>query len=151
VDVNHSGHDGQNGLTLLEALVGLAILAALITISVPFLQSRPGANLDGAARQVAAQLRQAQSLAVRSAQPADVMIDVSEGRIGRDQLARTNPPITLSVLTAIEQRQSATSGSIRFFPDGGSTGGGVTLSQGGRRMHVLVDWLTGRVSTAEAR
>jgi general secretion pathway protein H len=141
-------HDRQSGLTLLEALVGLAILAGLVTISVPYLRSKP-AGLEIAARQVATQLRQAQSAAMRSSKPADVIIDTASGRIGRDYVAETNPPIGLTLLTAVEQRLGKTAGSIRFFPDGGSTGGGVALTQGARRVDILVDWLTGRVTMAE--
>jgi general secretion pathway protein H len=35
--------------------------------------------------------------------------------------------------------------SILFFPDGGSTGGRLTLATGDRRRLIAVDWLTGRV------
>lgn len=143
-------HDRQSGLTLLEALVGLAILASLVTISAPYLRAKP-AGLEIAARQVATQLRQAQSAAIRSSRSADVVVDVAAGRVGRELLADTNPPIGLTLLTAVEQRHSPTSGSIRFFPDGSSTGGGVTLTQGVRRVDVVVDWLTGRVTRGEAR
>jgi general secretion pathway protein H len=143
-------YDRQSGLTLLEALVGLAILAGLVTISVPYLRTKP-AGLEIAARQVATQLRQAQSAAIRTSRAADVVIDVAAGRVGRELLAETNPPVGLTLLTAVEQRHSRTSGSIRFFPDGSSTGGGVALTQGVRRVDILVDWLTGRVTTAEAR
>jgi uncharacterized protein YndB with AHSA1/START domain len=37
-------------------------------------------------------------------------------------------------------------GSIRFFPDGGSNGGRVTIASGERKYEVDVDWLTGRVA-----
>ena len=37
-------------------------------------------------------------------------------------------------------------GAIRFYPDGSSTGGRITVSSGERKFLVDVDWLTGRVS-----
>jgi len=37
-------------------------------------------------------------------------------------------------------------GSIRFFPDGGSNGGRITVASGDRKFEVDVDWLTGRVA-----
>ena len=40
-------------------------------------------------------------------------------------------------------------GAIRFFPDGSSTGGRVTLMVGERSYAVDVDWLTGRVRVLE--
>jgi general secretion pathway protein H len=40
-------------------------------------------------------------------------------------------------------------GAIRFFPDGGSNGGRVTVASGERKYEVDVDWLTGRVAILE--
>ncbi len=40
-------------------------------------------------------------------------------------------------------------GGIRFYPDGSSTGGRVTLSLEGLQMRVDVEWLTGRVRITE--
>ena len=37
-------------------------------------------------------------------------------------------------------------GAIRFFPDGGSDGGRVTIAAGERKYEVDIDWLTGRVA-----
>ena len=39
-------------------------------------------------------------------------------------------------------------GAIRFYPDGSSTGGRITVASGERKYLVDVDWLTGRVSIA---
>ncbi len=48
-------------------------------------------------------------------------------------------------------RRSSTSkrGAIRFYPDGSSTGGRITVASGERKFLVDVDWLTGRVSIKE--
>ena len=54
--------------------------------------------------------------------------------------------LRLSLLTLANKRLDV--GSIRFFGDGSSTGGSVTILQGERRSDVTVDWLTGRVSLA---
>jgi general secretion pathway protein H len=40
-------------------------------------------------------------------------------------------------------------GTVTFFPDGTSTGGTITLSQGTHRYYVAVDWLTGQVDVGE--
>jgi general secretion pathway protein H len=39
---------------------------------------------------------------------------------------------------------------IRFSPDGSSTGGQVLLGTGRRRLDVSIEWLTGKVSVADA-
>ena len=36
--------------------------------------------------------------------------------------------------------------SIRFFPDGSSTGGHISLIEGKTEYRVNVDWLTGRIA-----
>jgi len=40
-------------------------------------------------------------------------------------------------------------GGIRFFPDGSSTGGRISVARGQRTLVVEVDWLLGRVSVNE--
>ena len=55
--------------------------------------------------------------------------------------------IALELFTARSELESDTVGRVRFFPDGSSTGGRITLSLAERRYMVDVDWLTGRVTT----
>jgi general secretion pathway protein H len=45
--------------------------------------------------------------------------------------------------------ECANVGEIRFFPDGSSTGGEITLAGGNAHRYVQVDWLTGRVAVYE--
>lgn len=139
-------HD--DGFSLLETLIALAIVALMVTVSVPMM-SRGGNGLELAARQAETELRRAQSTAVRTNRTVEVAIDVASGRIGNQRIAEAQPPVLMHVSTTADQKRSASAGSIRFFPDGGSTGGGVTLAQNGNSIQVLVDWLTGRVSVAK--
>jgi general secretion pathway protein H len=55
------------------------------------------------------------------------------------------------MLTIVGEQQGPGGGAIRFNPDGSSTGGRISLSDGGRRIAVGVDWLTGRVAVAETQ
>jgi hypothetical protein len=41
-------------------------------------------------------------------------------------------------------------GAITFAPDGSSSGGRVVLVAGANAVAIVVDWLTGRVSVANA-
>jgi general secretion pathway protein H len=52
--------------------------------------------------------------------------------------------VEMTLTTTSEQTRSPAEGTIRFYPDGTSTGGGVTLRQNGHDTQVLVDWLTGK-------
>jgi general secretion pathway protein H len=138
------------GFTLVELLVVLAILALVMTLIPPFLAGgQARAELTTATREIAAALRETRSLAIREGRSAAFVVD---GRTGTYRAAGGTParqvPAGLSValLTAGNERSDA--GAIRFFGDGSSTGGGVSVMQGERRSDVLVDWLSGRVSLA---
>jgi len=54
--------------------------------------------------------------------------------------------LRLSITSAKEDRPNDHTGRIRFFPDGSSTGGRITLQSGRREWHVNVSWLTGDVA-----
>ena len=54
--------------------------------------------------------------------------------------------IELKLYTAQRDLVNDNVGAIRFFPDGGSDGGRITLTAGTRKYDVDVDWLTGRVA-----
>mgnify|MGYP006381334487 CR=1 FL=1 len=56
----------------------------------------------------------------------------------------------LRLVTAAEEQTSQTTGRIRFYPDGSSTGGKVRLISGEREWQVQVGWLTGEVRLREA-
>jgi general secretion pathway protein H len=57
--------------------------------------------------------------------------------------------LELKLYTAQSEVRDERHGAIRFYPDGSSTGGRVTLAAGERKLLVDVDWLTGRVSIKE--
>jgi len=51
--------------------------------------------------------------------------------------------LNISLSTARSELAGPTSGRIRFFPDGSSTGGHIDLELYGSRAIVTVDWSTG--------
>jgi len=57
--------------------------------------------------------------------------------------------LELKLYAAQSEVSSERRGSIRFYPDGSSTGGRITVAAGERKYLVDVDWLTGRVSINE--
>jgi general secretion pathway protein H len=52
--------------------------------------------------------------------------------------------------TAAAELIDTGSGRIRFFPDGGATGGAIDLALGEQHSRVSVDWLTGQVEIERA-
>ena len=141
------------GFTLLEVLVVLVIGAAMyaLILGVPF-RGASSADLKAAARNLASSLRQAQTLAMVTRRDAVLTVDMQERKYivtGEDKPRDLSKDIDLKLFTAQSEVESDSRGSIRFYPDGSSTGGRITVMSGERKYLVDVDWLTGRVSIGE--
>jgi len=59
------------------------------------------------------------------------------------------PRVELALFTAQNDIVNENTGAIRFYPDGGSNGGRITVGAGARKYEVDVDWLTGRIAILE--
>lgn len=142
----------ERGLTLLEVLVALGIMAFLLVVTLPMMPNGSSAlRVESAAREVAADLREAHAAAVARNRTVVFHIDLASGVFGHEGAKSHGRRVTgvdLVLYTTDRQRIGAKAGTIRFFPDGGSTGGGVGVRAGTRRFIVLVDWLTGHISVA---
>ena len=131
-------------------LVVMGLIIAMVPIA--FRQVMPGLELQAAAREVAAAFREARSMAIRSNTEAFVLLDVDERTY---QLGENLPEQTLSsgleleLVAAASEQIDDSQGRVRFFPDGTSTGGRLTLTQNERKYYVVVDWLTGRVELVD--
>ena len=139
------------GVTLLELLVVLTIMAIAAAFVYPMFGGTgvSTADLKSAARQVAAGLRFARSEALATRQETHLVLDLEQRtfRIDREASVHALPKlIEMKLFTAQSDLVNDRVGAIRFFPDGGSNGGRVTLASGARKYEIDVDWLTGRVA-----
>ncbi|MEH6874543.1 MAG: GspH/FimT family pseudopilin, partial [Candidatus Competibacter sp.] len=57
--------------------------------------------------------------------------------------------VALKLYTARSELLDNTTGSIRFFPDGSSTGGAITVGGAKLAYRINVDWLTGAIAIVE--
>jgi len=143
----------ERGFTLLELIVVLVIgviLYALI-LAVP-LRGATTSDLKAAARSLASGLRLAQTTAITTRRDSTLTLDMDarEFVTSGDSQARKLPDgIDIQLVTAQTEVASERKGSIRFYPDGSSTGGRITVSANERKYLVDVDWLTGRVSISD--
>jgi general secretion pathway protein H len=141
-----------HGLSLLELLIVLSLMALAAALVIPLFGGGVSqTELRKAAREVAAGLRAARTEALVNRRDALLALDLEHRtfRVDRDPRIHALPSgIAMKLFTA-QADLGETTGAIRFFPDGGSTGGRVTLAAGERKFDVDVDWLTGRVSIAE--
>ncbi len=139
----------SRGLTLIELLIVLAIIAIVSAIAIPIVNGVSNAEMRSAARQLASGLRLARSEAVAQRRETFLVIDIAGRRfkVDRDGREYSLPRnVELKLFTAQKDLVDDKVGSIRFYPDGGSNGGRITLAAGERKFEVDVDWLTGRVA-----
>lgn len=143
----------QHGFTLLEILVVLVIGVLIVAITPPLLSGMSATTeLRSAARQTAAALRHVRNQAVTGQQEATLTLDLPQRRLMVSGAARH---ITLpeSVQVRLDTVQSEVlnraQANIRFFPDGSSSGGALTISGNKLAYRVTVDWLTGAVAIVE--
>lgn len=141
------------GFTLLEMILVLGIVAGMASMLAFNIVGRmDSVKAAGAAREAAAALRYTRAYALRSQEAQVLLVDLEKKTI----TAPLRQPIVLpenvemKLLTASEELSSRKAGGIRFFRDGGSTGGKLTLSTGGRTWEIAVSWLTGEISLADS-
>ena len=97
---------------------------------------------------MASALRFTRSQAISNIREAEFFLDVERHRYrvtGRAKAYQVPQQIHLKLLTAESEITGEKQGIIRFFPDGSSTGGRVTLEVGQRKRLVDVNWLTGHI------
>lgn len=144
----------QRGFTLLELIVVILIMGLLLVL-VPGHLFRPQAGLEVkvAARALADGLRQTRSDALAANRERVFTVDVAQHSFRPGQgrpLESLNAGVDLGLDTARSELLDVATGQIRFFPDGSSTGGRITLAMHQQRAEVSVDWLTGQVAIADA-
>ena len=141
------------GFTLIELLAVLFIgaLVYALLLGVP-MRGTSTADLKSSARSLASGLRQAQSTAMATRRDATLTLDLESREFavtGAEGTRALPKDLELKLYTAQTEATSERKGAIRFYPDGSSTGGRITVAAGERKYEVDVDWLTGRVSIAD--
>ena len=137
---------GSRGFTLLELIVALFVIALAVGLVAPVV-GRSTDSLRGRAdiARFSAMLRYARDQAITTRRGYAVVVDPIANRAtivaAPDEVRRTLPlPPELRVEANPPQTLT-----VRFEPNGVSSGGDFRLTTGGTRYRVTVDPLTGRV------
>ncbi len=140
----------QSGFSLLEVMMVLVIIAMSYMLLPKLVFSGvSGAELRSNARAVATGLRLARDAAINTKRESVLSINLEsrEFTLPNDtRLHKLNDKLDVKLYTAEDDLISDKVGTIRFYPDGSSNGGRVTVAAGERGFEIDVDWLTGHVT-----
>lgn len=150
------------GFTLLELMIVCAVLALALGLTIPSLRG-DGGSFRGEVRKAVATLTYSRRAAIVEASPWTAAFhaldpDSADYRERKDELADADVTASTSWVTESvtllfqtddnESAEPVESVEVMFFPQGGSTGGIVTLSRGSQSARVRIDPITGRIATA---
>ena len=141
--------DLNRGFTLVEMMVVLVIVALMMAlVGSSISRNISGAQMRTAASKVAASLRYTRTQAILTKSEQVFLVDTEKFTYqAAEREAKELPEgMKVELNTARSELTSETAGGIRFYPDGGSTGGNVRLEANGRIYRVNVAWLTGEAS-----
>ena len=137
-----------SGFTLLELIVVLFIVVlGFSVVGINLSSGNDATELKVAARDIVSALRFARGQALISHQETTVTLDLAENTYtvsGRDKVYSIAKAVDVTVVTA-QNEISEGLGSIRFFADGSSTGGRITLELGKAAWKIDINWLTGQI------
>jgi general secretion pathway protein H len=138
----------QRGFTLVEIVAATAVVGAVLALAVPqSIKFYEGVKYRTSVRETITLLNSARYAAVAKGVSQDVLISPNERWIEFDK-KRTEfaENVDVAAHSAKEVNRDGL-GIIRFYPDGGASGGGIDISRGGSDVtKIAVDWLVGRVS-----
>jgi general secretion pathway protein H len=144
----------QRGFSLIEmiaVIVLIALVFAMVTFS--FSKSMSSAKVQAASRGLVAALRYTRGQAIVKGKSTSLELDIENNRymVPGPRVVELPKTMRMTLLTASNEQTGQNSGRIRFFPDGASTGGHISVFQGDNEWRINVDWLTGGITREELK
>ncbi len=138
----------SGGFTLIElSIVVMIMILGLGVIAVNISAGNHASRLKSVARDLSSALRYArgQALVLRKPVSVDINLDENSYHISsRDKTYHFSSKIDVTLEIAENELKDKT-GSLRFYPDGSSSGGRIKLEWGNLLEQLDVNWLTGKV------
>jgi len=139
----------NKGFTLLELIVVLFIVVlGFSAIGINLSSGNDSAELKVTARDIVSALRYARGQALISHQEITLTLNLAKNSYtvsSRDKVYSIPKAIKVTVVTAQSELNGEGLGNIRFFADGSSTGGRITLARGNASWQIDINWLTGQI------
>ncbi|MFZ4070508.1 MAG: GspH/FimT family pseudopilin [Caulobacterales bacterium] len=138
--------DCRRGATLAELLVALAVLGLMIGLVGPrFTGAIAGADARLAARHTAQVMAEGRARALASGGETIVIVDAGAGEVRVEPAGVTRRlPADVAIAMEVAESEAATNaGGVRFYPDGGATGGVFRFTADGKTWAARVSWITG--------
>ncbi|MFW5444084.1 MAG: GspH/FimT family pseudopilin [Methylococcaceae bacterium] len=143
----------QRGFTLIElSVVLLIIVLGFGAISIGISSGNKSSQLKAAARDMASALRYARGQALISHKEVAVAINLAENNYNissRDKVYHFSDEIDLTLVIAQDEFKDEETGHIRFYADGSSSGGRITMEWGELMYRLDVNWLSGKVDISD--
>ncbi|HET8897837.1 MAG TPA: GspH/FimT family pseudopilin [Rhodanobacteraceae bacterium] len=140
------------GFTLFEMLAVLLLIAITVSaVSLQVAKSLGGARVNAVSRDLVAALRYTRGQAIVHGKEEIIQFNLRDWSYTVPNHAAKKLPdgMELKIRTAAEEQVDDDTWGIRFYPDGSSTGGRVTVIRGQREWRIDVNWLTGEVRSHE--
>lgn len=140
----------EAGFSLLELMVAFAIAALLVGLATPgAMRMYESMQYRSAVTDITAALATARYSAITRGQSVDVELNPEEHefRVSGQSLKSISESIELTAIAAAELSSDDQIAVIRFYPDGSSSGGNLSLQRSnGAGTRLDIDWLLGRVT-----
>ena len=146
---NHKKLDHVRGFTLVELMVVMVIIALIMgLVATSMSSSISAAQSRAATRKVVASLRYTRARAIIEKKEKVFLVNTETRSYMAPGRKQVNLPegVDVTITTARSELTSEEVAGIRFFPDGGSTGGHIELTVNDREYRINVAWLTGEAS-----
>jgi general secretion pathway protein H len=145
-------HSRARGFTLIELMAVILLLAiALTAVTFSFSKSLKSARVAAASRDLVAALRYTRGQAIVKGQQEVLMLNLDDNTYTAPGKSAAKLPsdMHMQLTTAEQEVTGGNAGGIRFFADGSSTGGHISVLQERREWRINVAWLTGDISLDE--
>jgi general secretion pathway protein H len=141
-----SARERLQGFSLIEMLVVLAIIGLVVAIALPYYGGVPDQiRLRATTQSIVTAMKSTRAAAIAQDAEMALVFDMGKRTFSSPAVAAAELPkdVQIDLTIAALAGENASRGSIRFFPDGSSTGGDISLMLHNVSSKICTNWLSG--------